>query len=98
MTKIWLSLAAGALLCVLALPNPADAADRRSDGVRNSIEQTEFSSRHRRWHRRHFVRRYYAPHYGYYGHPYAYGYGYPYYYRHRPFVGFGFGPFGFGIW
>jgi hypothetical protein len=97
MTKALLALAAGAALFVFALPGPADAGERRADGIRNSVEQTEFSSRHRRWHRhRHFVRRgYYRP---YYGHPYAYGWGHPYYYGHRPFIGVGVGPFGFGVW
>jgi hypothetical protein len=98
MAKTLVALAAGAALFVFALPGPASADERRADGVRNSVEQMEFSSRHRRWHRRHFVRRhYYRPYYAapYYG----YGYGYPYgYYRPRPFVGLGFGPFGFGVW
>jgi hypothetical protein len=97
MAKTLLALAAGASLLVLALPGPASAAERRADGIRNNIEQTEFSSMHRRWHRpRYVVRRAYRPYY--YGYPYAYGYGYPYYYRPRPFVGFGVGPFGFGVW
>jgi hypothetical protein len=96
MTKTLLALVAGASLLVLALPGPAGAAERRTDGIRNGGDLTEFSSYHRRWHRRGYVvRRAYRPYYGY---PYAYGYGYPYYYRPRPFVGFGFGPFGFGVW
>jgi hypothetical protein len=94
MAKIFLGLAAGALLIVLALPGPAGAAERRADGIRSNsdIEQTEFSSRHRRWHRhRYYVRRYHRPYYGY---PY-YGWGHPYgYYRPGPAIGlsFGFGP------
>jgi hypothetical protein len=99
MAKTLLTLAAGAALFAFTLPGPADAAERRADGLRNNIEQTEFSSGHRRWHRKRVVvRRYHYPHYGYYGHPYAYGWGYPYYYRPRPFIGFGVGPFGFGVW
>jgi hypothetical protein len=98
MPKTLLALAAGASLLVLALPGPASAADRRADGARNAVEHTDISSYHRRWHRPYrYVRRgYHRPYYGY-GYPYAYGYGYPYYYR-RPFVGFGIGPFGFGVW
>ena len=96
MAKTLLALAAGASLVMLALPGSASAAERRADGIRSNIEQTEFSSMHRRWHRRGYVvRRAYRPYYGY---PYAYGYGYPYYYQPRPFVGFGVGPFGFGVW
>jgi hypothetical protein len=96
MSKILLSLAAGTALFVLALPSSAGAAERRADGVRNAVEHTDFSSYHRRGHRRGYVvRRAYRPYYGY---PYAYGWGYPYYYQPRPFVGFGVGPFGFGVW
>lgn len=101
MTKTLLALAAGAAFFVFALPGSADASER-ADGVRNTVEQTEFSSRHRRWHRpRYVVRRgyYHRPYYAapYYG---GYGYGYPYggYYRRGPVVGLGFGPFGFGVW
>jgi hypothetical protein len=97
MTKTFLALTAGAALFMYALPDPANASEQRADGIRNAVEQTEFSSRHRRWHRpRYVVRRgYYRP---YYAAPY-YGYGYPYgYYRPGPAVGFGIGPFGFGVW
>jgi hypothetical protein len=98
MAKTLLALAAGASLLVLALPGPAGAAERPADGIRSNAEPTEFSSYYRRWHRpRYVVRRAYRPYY-YGGYPYAYGYGYPYYYRPRPFVGFGVGPFGFGVW
>jgi hypothetical protein len=100
MGKIFLSLAAGAALFVLALPGPAGAAERRADGVRNA-DQTEFSSAHRRWHRRHYVRRHGYRSYGYRSYrPYGYGYGYPYgYYRPGPSIGlsFGFGP-RYGWW
>ena len=98
MAKTLLALAAGASLLVLALPGPAGAAERQTDGIRHSGDLTEFSPYHRRWHRRGYVvRRAYRPYYGY-GYPYAYGYGSPYYYRPRPFIGLGVGPFGFGVW
>jgi hypothetical protein len=72
------------LLWVIALPGPADAAQRRADGVATIDQTTEFGSRHRRWHRRHYHgRRYYR------GPRYAYRYSYrPYYYRpyyYRPY-------------
>ncbi len=102
MSKILASLAAFALLIMLALP--AGAAERRADGLRanDPAAQTEFSSRYRGWHRRHFVRRgWWGPRYGYYPrwrHRYAY---YPYYrpywrpwyrpWRPYPVVGIGFG-------
>ncbi|HKG00764.1 MAG TPA: hypothetical protein VKB15_09090 [Xanthobacteraceae bacterium] len=102
MSKILASVAAFALVAMLALPGPANAAERRADGLRanQAAAPTEFSSRHRRWHRRHIVvRRAYGPRFGYY--PYArplYA-GYPYdrswwggpYYRPGPAVSFGFG-------
>jgi hypothetical protein len=98
MPRILLALAAGASLVLLALPGPAAAAEPRADGARNAVEHTDFSSYHRRWHRkRYVVRRAYRPYYGY-GYAYPYAYGYPYYYRPRPFIGFGVGPFGFGVW
>jgi hypothetical protein len=103
MTKTIISLAATALLSALVLPGPAGAADKRADGLTNKAPQaTEFSSRHRRWHRPRVVRRYYRyPRYRYSYRPY-YGYyayaPYPYYYRpyYGPrFYGPGFS-FGFG--
>ena len=104
MSKILTSMAAFALLTALALPT-ANAAERRSDGLRQSdaTAPTEFSSR--RYYRRHrvvVVRRAYGPRFGYYrpyyrpyyaGYPY-YGYAsYPYY-NPAPAVSFGvgFGP------
>ena len=95
MAKMIVSLAAAALLSALALPGPASAADKRADGLANTAPQaTEFSSRHRRWHRPRVVRRYYRyPRYRYrYPRAYAY-YPYPYYYRPYPYY---YGP-GVGI-
>jgi Ni/Co efflux regulator RcnB len=86
MAKMIVSLAAAALLSALALPGPASAADKRADGLANAAPQaTEFSSRHRRWHRPRVVRRYYRyPRYRYRYRPYAYA-PYPYYYRPYPY-------------
>jgi hypothetical protein len=109
MSKILGTMAAFALLATLALPGSASAAERRADGLKANQPgaETEFSSYHRRWHRRHVVvRRAWGPGYGYYrpyyrpyyaGYPYyrpyyaGYGYGYPYY-RPGISIGFGFGP------
>jgi len=103
MSKILASIAAFALLAMLALPGPANAAERRTDGLRanEAAAPTEFSS-YRRWHRRAwwgprygYYRPYWRPRYAAWGYPYGYGYGYyPYYYRPRPVVAFsiGFGP------
>ena len=106
MSKVLGTMAAFAALAMLALPGSATAAERRTDGLTANQPgaETEFSSYHRRWHRRHVVvRRAWGPRYGYYrpyyrpyyagyaGYPYGYGYGYPY---SRPgiSIGFGFGP------
>src|SRR5215211_68388 len=102
MSKVLGTMAAFAVLATLALPGSATAAERRADGLTANQPgaETEFSSYHRRWHRRHVVvRRAWGPRYGYYrpyyagyaGYPYGYGYGYPY---SRPgiSIGFGFGP------
>jgi hypothetical protein len=79
---------------VLALPGPVAAAQARGDGVANVDQMTEFSSRHRRWHRRYYGRRYYrGPRY--YAYPY---YSRPYYYRpyyYRPYRYYGPPPFPF---
>ena len=101
MTKMIVSLAAATLLSALALPGPAGAADNnRADGLANTAAQaTEFSSRHRRWHRPRVVRRYYRyPRYRYRSWPRAYAYApYPYYYRPYPYY-YGWGPsFSFGF-
>jgi hypothetical protein len=108
MSKIVLSTAAFALAALLTAAAPAGAAEQRADGARSSDAMpTEFSSYHRRWHRRGIVmrrawgprfgywgpRRYWGPGYGYWAPRYAYA-GYPYYYRPwRPYpvVSFGFG-------
>jgi hypothetical protein len=110
MSKILAGIAAFALTAMLALPGPASAAERRADGVRanDQAAPTEFSSRHRRWHRRHVVvRRAYGPRFGYYPYyrrPYYSGFyrpayaGYPYYggySYYRPYPTFSIG-FGFG--
>lgn len=97
--------AAIAGLCAMAASVPADAADRKSDGLRNDAAVTiDMSARRYRRHayRYYHTRRYYGPRY-YYSrpyYPYGYGYGpgyysygyapYPYYYR-RPGIYFGFG-------
>ena len=105
MTKIIGSFATAALLMALALPGSANATDgKRTDGLTNAKPQiTDVSSRHRRWHRKRVVRRYYR-YPRYYGDYYAYS-PYPYYYRpyyHRRYYGPGahiYGPgfsFGFG--
>jgi len=98
--------AAAALTAAFALPAPAVAAEKRSDGVRN-VEQIEVSAQRRKYrnHYRHrHVNRYHGPrgHYRayrpyYYDAPY-YAYG-PRYYRPyaRPGVTVGVGPFGFGF-
>lgn len=96
MVKLFGGFAAGALLLALALPGTASAAEKRADGIKDAktaTEVTEFSSRHRRWHRPRYVRRYYAPRYYY---PYAYApppyyYGRPYYPRRHYGSGFSFG-------
>jgi hypothetical protein len=97
MLKTLLALAAGAAFLVFGLPGPAGAAERGADGAR--VKHTDISSYHRGWHRPYYRRGYWRGYYRpyRYAYPYAYGYGYPYYYR-RPFVGFGVGPFGFGVW
>ena len=83
MSKILAGFAAFALLFILAMPGPATAAERKGDGLRTSdAAMTEVSARHRRWHRRHYVRRHvWGPRYGYWRPRYrAYAYD-PYYYR-----------------
>ena len=97
MSKVLGTMAAFAVLATLALPGSATAAERRADGLTANQPgaETEFSSYHRRWHRRHVVvRRAWGPRYGYYR-PYYRPYyaGYPYY---RPFyrpwyAGYGYG-------
>ena len=95
MSKMLSVLVAIFALWIVVLPGPADAAQRRADGIRN-LDQYEFSSARRR--RRVVVRRYVGP--GYYGQPYYSPYGYqpygyrPYgYYRPAPFPFFPFFPF-----
>jgi len=102
MTKILGGLAALALVGTVALPLQASAAERQSTGITKAT--VDEMSAQRRYHRRHYVRRYwaprryYGPRYGYYGYPHAYGYGYPYgYYRPGPAISFAVGPFGFGL-
>ena len=96
MSKMFAALAAVMLLFVIATPGPADAAQRRADGMRN-LDQYEFSSarrRYRRHYRRYAPRYYYRPYYyrpSYYQ-PYTYGpyYYRPYYYRPAPWPFFPF--------
>ena len=101
MAKMIISLAAAALLSTLALPGAASAADsKRADGLTNKAPQaTEFSSRHRRWHRPRVVRRhyrsprYYRNNYAYAPYPYSQQYYRPYYAPryYNPGVQFRFG-------
>jgi hypothetical protein len=95
-------LAALALVGTVALPLQASAAERQPAGITKA--HVDEMSAQRRYHRRYYARRYwaprryYGPRYGYYGYPHAYGYGYPYgYYRPGPAISFGLGPFGFGV-
>jgi hypothetical protein len=100
------SFAAAALLLALSLPASASAIDtKRADGLTIGTSQaTEFSSRHRRWHRRYrsaryyryrSYRRHYYPGYDAYGY---YPYHRPYYYRrYRRGPSFWVGPGGFGF-
>jgi hypothetical protein len=99
MSKILAGFAAFALLLMLAMPGPANAAERRADGLRSGdAAMTEFSTRHRRWHRRYVRRHVWGPRYGYWGpRYYAYDPYYRPYWGPRAFVGGpGFG-FGFGV-
>ena len=91
-------IAGGAIaaLMLVAAPGVGVAAQTKAPAVKQATEQaTDFSSRHRRWHRVRYVRPYYRP-YAYrpyyaprpYYSPYGY-YGNPYY--RRPGISFGFG-------
>jgi hypothetical protein len=62
MSKILASMAAFALVSVLALPGPASAAERRADGLRttDATSMTDVSA-YRRW-----GRGYWGPRYGFY--------------------------------
>lgn len=57
MSKLYAALGATALMLVFAAHGPANATERRADGVRN-VETHEFSSQ-----RRHYRRHYYGPRY-----------------------------------
>jgi hypothetical protein len=100
MMKILATCAAVALSAAFALPTSAVAAEKRADGVHKQ-DQIEVSAR--RKYRRHHVRRYYGPRYGYYRPHYYnapyYAYAPRPYYRpyYRPGVSVGVGPFGFGF-
>ena len=79
--------AAAAALCVVAVSAPANAAERKADGIQNGQTVTlDLSARHRHWRRYGGYRYYGGPYYAY---PYAYSYGYYPYYR-RPVFYFGF--------
>ena len=94
MKALTIALALGA--AVLSSATAANAAEKSKIAIAasNDIQATDFSSRHRRAHRRVIVRHGYyraAPYYrsyGYYGAP-AYGYSQPYY--GGPAVSFSFG-------
>ncbi|MBV8835881.1 MAG: hypothetical protein JO000_05035 [Alphaproteobacteria bacterium] len=96
MSRTLAGFAALALMGAAALPLQANAAERH--GATNTNQSVTLSAqrhyyRHRYWGPRY---RYWGPRYGYYGDPY---YGYPYrYYRPGPAIGFGIGPFGFGVY
>jgi len=102
MSRTLAGLAALALMGAAALPLQANAAERHGASNNASNQSTTLSAqrhwrhgyyRHHYWGPRY---RYYGPRYGYYGGPY---YGYPYrYYRPGPVIGFGIGPFGFGVY
>ena len=97
MIKVLATCAAVALTAAFAMPAPATAAEKRADGVWDTSDQIEVSSR-----RRYRAYRAYGPRYGYYrgyrsySSPY-YAYA-PRYYRpyYSPGVSIGVGPFGFG--
>jgi hypothetical protein len=99
MSRILASFAAFALLFILALPGPANAAERKADGLRTASEMTDVSAHRRRYRHRHVVRRHlWGPPVGYWGGYRSYAYD-PYYYRpywgSRAYVG---GPgIGFGV-
>ncbi len=96
MLKIIAGGAIAALMLVAAPSVGVAAQTNKAPAVKQATEQaTDFSSRHRRWHRVRYARPYYRP-YAYrpyyaprpYYSPYGY-YGNPYY--RRPGVSFGFG-------
>ena len=107
MTNFLAGIAALTLVGTVALPQQAKAAERQLAGITKSQAQVDEMSAQRRYHRRYYARRHWAPrrHFGPrygYGYPHAYGYpAYAYpsygYYRPGPFVSFGVGPFGFGL-
>ena len=94
MSKLMTLVAALTAIFVLSLAGPADAAQRKADGIQNQqADQYEVSDQ--RPYRR-YSRRYYRPYY-YGGYP-AYGYGYPYgYYRPAPYYGYGGPGIGFNF-
>jgi hypothetical protein len=97
MLKIFAGGAIAALMLVAAPGVGVAAQTNKAPAVKQATEQaTDFSSRHRRWHRVRYVRPYYRP-YAYrpyyaprpYYSPYGY-YGNPYYRRPGVYFGFGF--------
>ena len=96
MSRYLAGVAALALMGAAALPLQANAAEQH--GASN---QSTTLSAQRHWRGHYYGRRYWGPRYryGYYGGPYYGGpyYGYRYY-RPGPAIGFGIGPFGFGIY
>jgi len=91
MSKMLSVLVAIFAIWIVALPGPADAAQRKADGVGN-LDQYEFSSARRK---RRIVRRYAVPRY--YVQPYYYGpYGYqPYGYQPYGYQPYGYRPYGY---
>ena len=101
MSRLMTLVAALTAIFVLSLAGPADAAQRKADGIQKQQAGQYEVSDQRRYYRRYYrpyYRPYYAPYYGYRPYPYyyggypAYGYGYPYGYA-RPYYGspgFGF--------
>ncbi|MGE3148018.1 MAG: hypothetical protein AB7K04_03025 [Pseudorhodoplanes sp.] len=99
MSKILTLAAAVVGLFALSFAGPADAAQRKADGISKQQSSNYEISDQRRYHRRHYrpYRHYYRPYYRHRywgGYPY-YGYGYPYGY-YRPYYGYGPG-FSFGF-
>jgi hypothetical protein len=95
MSKFLAGIAALALAGAATMPISASATERQAGISTDSVQSTELSSRHRRWHhRRHFYGyRYYGPrrYYGYqYYHPRRYYYGprYGYYGYRYPYYGY----------
>jgi hypothetical protein len=109
MYKSLTGIAAAAILSAVTMPAPANAAPiRNAPGIehQSNVDTVQYRRHYRGYHGpRRAYRGYYGPRY-YGGGPYYYGGGYPAYgpypyrryYAPGPSVGFGIGPFGFGVW